>query len=486
MDLKPEFMRTEKDFLGNVQIEEEAMYGINAVRARENFQNNSAFPVEWYKNIAKTKLAFYQTYLNFKKAVQKEAYEDKMAFSLIDDQIMEAMISVVKEMAAGKYFEWFIVPAIQGGAGTSINMNVNEIIANAALVSLGHQRGDYHIIDPFEHANIFQSTNDVIPTSLRIAIMELLEKLEKSINDLRFNMESLERNNRTKMRVGYTQMQEAVPSSYGILFSTYNEALSRDWWRVSKCFERIKQVNLGGGAIGTGISIPRYFIMEAVPMLQKITNLPVTRSENLADATNNLDGFVEIHAVMKSHAVNLEKMANDLRLLSSDIAGKKEMIIPRKQTGSSIMPGKVNPVIPEFIISGVHRIYANDALITSLSGQGCLELNAYIPVIGHAIIESLHLLHSIDESFNKNLIDGIVIDASRAVEKLSMSPSVATVLNPIIGYKKATLLANEMKNNQISITEANRRLELLDEDKLKEALKPENLLKLGFSVHDLT
>ena len=183
-------------------------------------------------------------------------------------------------------------------------------------------------------------------------------------------------------------MQEAVPSSFGILFSTYNEALSRDWWRVSKCSERIKQVNLGGGAIGTGLSLPRFFIMEVVPELRKLTGLPLAHSENLSDATSNLDRWVEIHATLKAHAVNLEKMSSDFRLLSSDLAGDKIISIPDRQVGSSIMPGKINPVIPEFVISAAHKIYSNDVLISSLCGQGTLELNAYLPVIGCAVIES--------------------------------------------------------------------------------------------------
>ena len=168
-------------------------------------------------------------------------------------------------------------------------------------------------------------------------------------------------------------MQEAVPSSFGILFSTYNEALSRDWWRVSKCSERIKQVNLGGGAIGTGLSIPRFFIMEVVPELRNLTGLPLAHSENLSDATSNLDKWVEIHATLKAHAVNLEKMSSDLRLLASDISGEKTISIPERQVGSSIMPGKINPVIPEFVISAAHKIYSNDVLISSLSGQGLLN-----------------------------------------------------------------------------------------------------------------
>ncbi len=193
-------------------------------------------------------------------------------------------------------------------------------------------------------------------------------------------MEKLEKKYRNTLRIAYTQMQEAVPSTYGRLFSSYSDALSRDWWRVSKCLERIKVVNLGGSAIGTSIAVPKYFVAEVVSRLQQITGLPVTRGENLSDATSNLDPFVEVHGILKAHAVTLEKMANDLRLLASDIHGGHSLSIPKKQTGSSIMPGKVNPVIPEYVISCAHRVYSNDQLIAGLSAQGCLELNAYLPL----------------------------------------------------------------------------------------------------------
>ena len=199
-------------------------------------------------------------------------------------------------------------------------------------------------------------------------------------------------------------MQEAVPSTFGRLFSSYSDALSRDWWRVSKCLERIKVVNLGGSAIGTSVAVPKYFVSEVVARLQQLSGLPVTRGENLSDATSNLDPFVEVHGILKAHAVNLEKMVSDLRLLASDVYGTHSLTIPKKQVGSSIMPGKVNPVIPEYVISCAHRVYSNDQLIAGLSAQGCLELNAYLPVIGHAMLESLKLLISADNTAAAHLL----------------------------------------------------------------------------------
>jgi aspartate ammonia-lyase len=476
--------RTEKDTLGEKQIPADALYGIHAVRAKENFPGNTLFPVEWYRAVGIVKVACYKTYRKFRDAASKKLGND-LPFNPISDNILDALINAGGEVAEGKYFENFIVPGVQGGAGTSINMNVNEIIANAALLKTGNKCGNYTYIDPTSHSNIFQSTNDVIPTALTIAVIKLLQELEEKINLLRQKVEVYEKQNRDKLRPGYTQLQEAVPSSFGLLFSAYNEALSRDWWRVSKCFERIKQVNLGGGATGTGLAIPRFFIMEVVPELRGLTGMQLSHSENLSDATSNLDKWVEIHATLKAHAVNLEKMSSDLRLLASDIAGDKIIKIPERQVGSSIMPGKINPVIPEFVISVAHKVYSNDNLISSLCGQGAFELNAYLPVIGCSIIESLSLLISSNSTLLANLFSGLIINEAAGYNALIYSPSVTTALSPYIGYHKAAEVASLMKEKKIDIFEANRILKVIEDEKLKSILQPGNLLKLGFSLDEL-
>ncbi len=479
-------MRTEKDFLGKVEIPDDALYGIHAWRAKHNFPDTTAFHIEWYKAIAQVKAACYMVYQNFKNAGNQK-YPDILAkINVLKDDHILALQDAAMEMSKGKYFEHFIVPGISGGAGTSINMNINEILANVALQKSGYLKGEYHIIDPVETANVFQSTNDVIPTALKVALMKLLNELENHVNDLRSLTEEIEKSHRNDLRIGFTQMQQAVPSSYGKLFSTYCDALSRDWWRVSKCFERIKVVNMGGGAIGTGLSIPRYFIMEVVPQLQKLTGLPISRGENLQDTTANLDVFVEIHAILKAHAVNLEKIANDLRLLSSDVSGRREIRIPEKQVGSSIMPGKVNPVIPEYIISVAHKVYANDQLITSMCASGCLDLNAYIPIIGHALIESLKLLKGADQSMQQNLLQGLIINKNISYENLLRSPAVTTALSPYIGYHAAGKLVKKMQEEKCTIFEANKDLQVMDDNKLTEILKAENLLKLGYTLKDIS
>jgi aspartate ammonia-lyase len=476
--------RIEKDTLGQKEIPTDALYGIHAVRAKENFPGNSLFPLEWYKAIGVTKQACYKTYREFRNAAT-EKLGKCLPFKNISDDILDAMIAAAGDVADGKYFDQFIVPAIQGGAGTSINMNINEIIANTALLLKGHKCGQYKIIDPLENANIYQSTNDVIPTALVVAVMKMLLQLEEHINSLRQKVEEYEKKNIDNLRPGFTQLEEAVPSSYGLLFSTYKEALSRDWWRVSKCNEKIKQVNLGGGAIGTGLSLPRFFIMEVVPELRNLTNLPLAQSENMSDATSNLDKWVEIHAILKAHAVNLEKISSDLRLLSSDIARNRFLSLPERQVGSSIMPGKINPVICEFIISGAHKIYSNDVLVSSLCGQGTLELNAYLPMIGCTIIESINLLISCDTALLNNLFEGLKVNEKSGYQALITSPSITTALTPHIGYHKAAELATFMRDEKVSIFEANVILKLIDATKLESILKPGNLLKLGFLLDDL-
>lgn len=477
--------RSETDSLGEMSIPVDALYGIHSARACENFPCQVPFHIEWYRAIGLTKLACYNTYRKFRDSTLNK-YGDRHHLKFMGENILTALEQSAAEVSEGLWFSHFIVPAVQGGAGTSINMNINEIIANAALVSMGHQPGSYNIIDPIENANIYQSTNDVIPTGLTIASMQLLLQLEEAINEVRKGFEFHETASRDKLRPAYTQMQEAVPSSFGNLFSTYNEALSRDWWRVSKCKERIKVVNLGGGATGTGIAIPRFFIMEVVPRLRSLASLPVTRSENLQDATANLDQWVEIHATLKAHAVNLEKIASDIRLLSSDISGRGFLSIPAKQVGSSIMPGKVNPVISEYLVSIAHRVYTNDILISSLSGQGCLDLNAYLPTIGNVMLETLKLLIAADRTLLKNMVTGMTVNSDAAYEAMIKSPAITTVISPVIGYNKASRLAKIMKEKNIDIFAAAEESALISREKLVSLLKPGNLMKLGFTLADLS
>lgn len=478
-------MRTEKDRFGTVQLPDDALYGIHAFRARENFPGESRFHAEWYRAMGTTKLACYQAYERFSQAVKEQYPQLVSHLRLPDPGVVTALQEAASEVAGGMHFEHFVVPAVQGGAGTSINMNINEIIANTALLKMGKRPGDYDVIDPIESANVYQSTNDVVPTALTVAVMELLNELEAAINRTRGETEKLETRYRSTIRLAYTQMQEAVPSTYGQLFSGYSEALSRDWWRVSKGFERIKQINLGGGATGTGISIPRFYLMEAPRMLKRLTGLPLSQAENLPDATANQDGLAEVHAIVKVHAINLEKIARDLRLLSSGLHEAPDIRLPAVQTGSSIMPGKVNPVISEYIVSGVHRVYEHDQLITRLSGQGDLDLNAYLPSIGDAMLDSLKTLIRMDEALTEKMLKGLEVDEEAARGKLLRSVAVTTALSPFTGYHQAARLARTMQKERVDIVEANRQLGLMEEEKLNRLMMPDQLLKKGFTMKEI-
>ena len=478
-------MRKESDTIGVLDVPADALYGIHSLRASRNFPDQTRFHQEWYQSVGLVKLACYRTVIAYKQAAAREYPDKVLPGNLPSDEVLEAMCNSAVSVSQGEFFGHFIAPAMQGGAGTSANMNVNEIVANASIMALGGRPGDYGMVDPFLHANVFQSTNDVIPTALKLAAIRLLQELEASINRLRSVVEGLEGQGRSVMRIAYTEMQRALPSSYGLLFGAYNEALSRDWWRVSRCYERLKLVNLGGGAAGTGLAIPRFYIMEVVGQLQKLTGLPLTRSENLADTTQNLDSLVEVHGMLKALAVNLEKISSDIRLLSSDMCAPPELGIPAVQAGSSIMPGKLNPVIPEYVIGLCHKVYSNDALVSGLSGQGSLDLNPYLPAIGHAFLESIKLLDGACNSMAEQLFPGLSLHKGTSLENLLMSPTLTTALLPFIGYQDAARMAAYMRENGVSILEANEAMDMLPQEKIKKVLLPENLLKLGYSLKDL-
>lgn len=479
-------MRTEKDNIGFAEIPDDALYGIHSIRAKNNFPYPDNFHLEWYKSMGIVKLSVYKTYLLYLQALSEKKKTTPGNIKLVSEKKMLALIDAAEKMSQGDFFNNFIVPATQGGAGTSINMNCNEIITNLALQSEGRKPGDYQYIDPIETANIFQSTNDVIPTSLAIASLNLLSGLESSINNLRENFEKIERKHRDVLRTAYTQMQRSLPSSYGRLFSTYSDALSRDWWRISKCKERLKTVNIGGSAIGTSLNVPRFFVMQNIQTLQQLTQLPIARAENLSDATSNTDRFVEVHAILKAHAVNLEKMASDIRLLSSDMMQNRSLEIPSQQVGSSIMPGKKNPVIPEYVITIAHKVYANDQLISSLSGQGCLELNPYLPAIGDALLNSIEMLTHANNSLQKNLLENIMVNEQAAYKELISTPTITTALIPFIGYHKAEKIAKEMQVHELTIFEANKKLDFINQKKLEKILSADKLLKGGFTLEDLS
>jgi aspartate ammonia-lyase len=360
--------RTETDWSGEKQIPAGALWGIHTARAVENFplSGRKVHP-ELITAFGEVKLACAQTniQLGFWKDNSKKA---------------SAIEKACFEMSQGLLTEHILVDALQGGAGTSTNMNVNEVIANRALQILGKLPGSYEIISPLGDVNLHQSTNDTYPTALKIAAIRLLRLLEQNVFLLQESFQQKEKEFAHIVKIGRTQLQDAVLTTLGREMGAYAEAFNRDRWRIYKCEERLRVVNLGGTAIGTGLGAPRLFIFRVVDRLRENTGLGLARAENLIDATQNADVFVEVSGILKAHASNLLKISNDLRLLSSGPnAGLGEINLPPRQAGSSIMPGKVNPVIPEAVAQAAMKVMGNDLVITQACSSGNLELNPFMP-----------------------------------------------------------------------------------------------------------
>jgi len=476
-------MRLEQDSLGTMEIPSDAYYGIHTKRAVQNFPNSEPFALDWYKAVGLIKKVYYLAWEEFNKERKLKYPMVTLHSGDIDPNYIRALIQSSEEVSQGKWFEHFMVGAITGGAGTSINMNINEIITNRALELINKPLGDYQSIHPLDHANIFQSTNDVIPSALKISAMGKLAELSLIVDNTKQNLETLEKTFSNRMRIAYTQMQEAVPSTWGRFFSNYADAFARDWWRISKCEERIKQINLGGSAIGTGLTVPRFIIIRIFEILKGLTNLPLHRSENLCDTTSNLDSLVEVHAILKAHTVNLEKLSCDLRLVSSDLFKHPAFMVLPVQEGSSIMPGKYNPVISEFIISICHKVRSNDQLITSLAGLGVMDLNPYLPIIGHALLDSISLLRSANMALNEHLLPNI--KKTPDTVNYLRSPVIATALIPYIGHMLAQKLITYMKEHQTDVIVANEVLKVLPPAMLSDLLTPARLTSWGFTLKDL-
>ncbi len=422
-------MRIEKDLLGSVEIPADSLIGIHTQRALNNFPIN--FPVtssEIITALAKVKLA--ATLTNFE-------------LEFIAEETKSAIVQACEEIIAGQHSEFFLTSALQGGAGTSVNMNVNEVIANRALQILGKNPGDYSVIDPLETINLHQSTNDVFPTAVKVAVIELLQNLSENIAKLQNSFQEKEQAFSDIVKIGRTELQEAVPMTLGSEFSAFAEAIGRDRWRTFKCEERIRVVNLGGTAIGSGLTAPKKYIFAVVDRLRQLTGFNLSRGENLFDQTANADAFVEISGILKATAVNLIKICNDLRQLH--FIG--EIQLPARQTGSSIMPGKINPVICESVVQIGLKVKANDSIIADAASMGTLQINEFLPLIAHSIIESLNLL---DSACNMLIPYVEEITANKEICELNFknSPSLITVLLPHIGYKKASEIVEEFKASE--------------------------------------
>ncbi len=460
--------RIETDLLGEKQIPVDALWGIHTARAVENFplSGRNVHP-ELIKAFGEVKLACVQT------NVQLGYWKD-------NESKTKAIEKACFEMRQGLLNGHILVDALQGGAGTSTNMNVNEVIANRALQILGEKAGSYEIISPLDDINLHQSTNDTYPTALKIAAIRLLRQLEQSVLNLQEAFQQKEKEFAHIVKIGRTQLQDAVLTTLGREMSAYAEAFNRDRWRIYKCEERLRVVNLGGTAIGTGLGAPKQFIFRVVDRLRENTNIGLARAENLIDGTQNTDVFVEVSGILKALASNLLKISNDLRLLSSGPdAGFGEISLPARQAGSSIMPGKVNPVIPEAVAQIAIRVMGNDQIITHACSAGNLELNQFMPLIADALLENLTLLNNASFIFSVYCVSGISANEKVCKKNVENSTATITALIPKIGYEKACEIVKTSQIEFISIKAAALKSNLISEKEFEELTTSESVCRLG-------
>lgn len=454
-----EYMRLESDSIGEMEVLGEAYYGVQALRANENFPitGNSLHP-DFIKNMARIKRAAAIT---------------NMRAGRLKPEIANAIESACNEVVCGMFASEFIVDGIQGGAGTSANMNMNEVIANRAIEMLCGKKGDYSIVHPNDHVNMAQSTNDVIPTAGKLTVLDLLKKLEKSLKKLDSALYKKADEFDGVIKIGRTQLEDAVPMRLGQSFHAYATMIERDMDRIEKTKKEMYTVNMGATAIGTGINTSEYYFDHIVPTLAKVSGYPLVQADDLFDATENLDGFVRVSSCLKACAVNLSKMCNDLRILASGPkAGFGEITLPAMQNGSSIMPGKVNPVIPEVVSQVAFHIIGHDVTITMAAEAGQMELNAFEPVVFYNLFDSISTLTHAVDTLTDNCIIGITANEERCQKLLDASVGITTALCPYIGYKKAASLAKESLRTGVPVKKLVLKHGLMKEKQLDVVLDP--------------
>jgi len=465
--------RIEHDLLGDRAVPADAYYGIHTLRALENFR------------ITGTAISIYPDLVRALACVKQAAALANNALGLLPDDKADAIARACEEIREGKLLDQFVVDVIQGGAGTSTNMNANEVIANRGLELLGHGRGEYRYLHPVEDVNMSQSTNDVYPTAVKVALHFAIDRLGAAMQELRraFGAKALEFTDVLKM--GRTQLQDAVPMTLGQEFTTYAVMLQEDEERLREAALLITEINLGATAIGTGINAHPDYAALVCQRLAELTRIRLVTASNLVEATQDAGAFVQLSGVLKRIAVKLSKVCNDLRLLSSGPrAGLGEINLPPVQAGSSIMPGKVNPVIPEVVTQVAAQVIGNDAAVAWGGASGAFELNVYIPMMARNILESYKLLTNVSKLFAQRCITGLKANVEHLRELAESSPSIVTPLNSAIGYEEAAAVAKqalkERKTNRqtvidrgligdkLSIEELDRRLDVLAMAKVDE------------------
>ena len=456
--------RLEHDLLGERPVPVDAYYGIHTLRAVENFP------------ITGSPISIYPDLIRALACIKQAAAMANHELGLLDAERTDVIVRACEQIRAGKLQDQFVVDVIQGGAGTSTNMNANEVIANLALELMGHARGEYQFLHPNEQVNMSQSTNDVYPTSLKVAAYFGIFRLVDAMASLRHAFEAKSEEFRDVLKMGRTQLQDAVPMTLGQEFSTYAVMLGEDEERLKEAAMLIREINLGATAIGTGINAHPDYAELVCRRLSAITGIPLITSPNLIEATQDCGAFAQLSGVLKRVAIKLSKTCNDLRLLSSGPrAGLGEINLPPVQAGSSIMPGKVNPVIPEVVNQIAFEVIGNDITVSFAAEGGQLQLNAFEPIIAHSLFKSVEHLRAACLTLANRCVNGITANVDRMRASVENSIGVVTALNPYIGYANATAVAAEAHATGGSVYEIVLRRGLLSKEKLDAILKPEVL-----------
>jgi aspartate ammonia-lyase len=422
--------RKERDAVGFAELPEDVRYGIQSLRAKENFPiTGRKMDPRWIRNIT---------------LIKKAAATVNGDAGYLPRSIADAVIAACDEILSGDDMSDFIVDAIQGGAGTSANMNVNEVVANRAIRLLGGRYGDYSIVHPNDHVNMHQSTNDVIPTSGKLTVIGMASDLETALGGLRAALLDKAEAFDGIVTVGRTQLEDAVPVRLGQIFGAFASMVARDMKRIDRCTEGLHTINMGGTAIGTAINVKPLYLKNITRVLSEQTGVALRKADDLIDSTQNVDGFVEISGALKACAVDLSKMSNDLRLLASGpCTGFCEIVLPARQNGSSIMPGKINPVIPEVVSQAAFIVVGNDTAVTMAAEAGQLELNAFEPVILDRLFESLRVLTGAVGTLTEHCIKGITANSGRCEWNVEHSMAMVTALAPKLGYTLTSDIAHE-------------------------------------------
>ncbi|PLY07674.1 MAG: aspartate ammonia-lyase [Arcobacter sp.] len=457
--------RIEKDFLGEKEIESDAYYGIQTLRAKENF------------HITKTELSLFPNFIKSLAKVKKACALTNFELGDLTDIQRDAIIQACNEIIDGKFHDQFIVDPIQGGAGTSTNMNANEVIANRALEILGKSRSSYDIIHPNNHINMSQSTNDVYPTAIKLTLHELIYKLKDSLRYLRDAFEEKSIEFKDVLKMGRTQLQDAVPMTLGQEFKTYAVMIDEDIFRLRETQALLKEVNLGATAIGTGINAKAAYQRKVISNLREVTGVDYISAGDLIEATQDTGAFVHISGILKRVAIKISKICNDLRLLSSGPrAGFNEINLPKVQPGSSIMPGKVNPVIPEVVNQVAFDVIGADATISIACEGGQLQLNVFEPLIAYKLFTSINMMRRSFYTLAEKCVKGITANEDVCMEYILNSVTLVTCLNPILGYEKSSAIAKEALATNRRVYDIVLEQKLFTKEELDELLHPKNMV----------